>query len=29
MPFNGKATYDNFTMIGEDVSDILLLISQQ
>lgn len=27
MPFNGKATYDNFPQIGEDISDILLLIS--
>lgn len=27
MPFNGKATYDNFSMIGEDVSEIMLLIS--
>jgi uncharacterized protein DUF5309 len=28
MPFNGKATYDNFPLIGEDVSPILTLISQ-
>lgn len=27
MPFNGRATYDDFPMIGEDISDILLLIS--
>lgn len=27
MPFNGKATYDNFTQIGEDISDILMMIS--
>lgn len=27
MPFSGKATYDNFALIGEDVSDIMLLIS--
>jgi hypothetical protein len=27
MPFSGKATTDNFAMIGEDVSDILLNLS--
>lgn len=27
MPFNGKATYDNFAQIGEDISDILMMIS--
>lgn len=27
MPFSGKASYDNFALIGEDVSDIMLLIS--
>ena len=27
MPFSGKATYDNYPMIGEDISDIMLLIS--
>lgn len=27
MPFTGKATYDNFTMIGEDISDIMLILS--
>jgi hypothetical protein len=27
MAFSGKATYDNSAQIGEDVSDIMLLIS--
>lgn len=27
MPFSGKATYDNYPLIGEDVSDILLNMS--
>jgi hypothetical protein len=27
MPFSGKATYDNFPLIGEDVSETMLLIS--
>lgn len=29
MAFDGKATYDNPTLIGEDVSDTLLLLSPQ
>lgn len=27
MPFNGKATYDNFPQIGQDISSILLLMN--